>query len=220
MVSVLEIANPEEIPKDILGAIFEKQEKLAQKYVEIEGMGDLLEKTKTNLDTTEGQVWLKDFIYRAIEEVGESFEVIADMEKSETSWDNLNDSLKIHYAEEIIDALHFFVELCIIAGIKRDFFGDLEFLGHIEHKSTIPNAFRLRHWAFVESMTMMGNTLRNKKWKQTNILTDRKKFESWLMASMDNLLRIVRAVGYTDQDIYMLYFKKNSVNQFRQRSKY
>lgn len=220
MVSALEIENPESIPKDILGAIFEEQAKLAEKYKRIEGMGNLLETTETNMQTKTGQVWLKDFIYRAIEEVGESFEVIKDMEREGGHWDNLNPDLKIHYAEEIIDALHFFVELCIIAGIPRDYFSEIGALGLQDKFNFMPVAFRVRHWHFVEEMTLAGNCLRNKKWKQTDVLTDEKKFKRYLFNSLDALFRILRTVGYTDKDIYVLYFKKNAVNQFRQTSKY
>lgn len=218
MVSVNEMEGTSEVPKDILGAIFEKQRELANKYVEIEEMGDLLDKTKTNLDTLEGQIWLKDFLYRTIEEVGESFEVV----RNHSHWDFVEDVNRIHYSEELIDALHFFVELCIIAGIEREEFKDISKYGHVDmlEIGLTNNSFSIRHWEIVEALTLAGNKLRNKKWKKTHVLTDRKIFFDYLEEAFDRLIGCLRAVGLNDVDIYNLYFKKNKVNQFRQRSNY
>jgi len=228
MVDVTEMKDADVMPENILEALFEKQQTLVDKYIDIEEMGDLMDKTSTNLDTLEGQIWLKDFIYRAIEEVGESFEVIRDElikqssehgVVSENIWRKINDKLKIHYSEEIIDALHFFIELCIIVGYKASDFDDISKYG-INHNTLGYNDFEQRHWRFVESMTLAGNCLRNKKWKKSHVLTDRNKFKRYIDEALNNLLTIVKSVGLNDSDIYNLYFKKHQVNQFRQRSKY
>lgn len=221
MVSVNEMKNAEEIPKDILRAIFEKQRQLAEKYVEIEGMGDLLEKTKTNLDTLEGQIWLKDFLYRTIEEVGESFEVILVNEFAEKDWTMICKLDQTHYSEELIDALHFFVELCLIAGIDRSEFKDLSEYGYqVGNQSITFTDFKVRHWNVVQNLTLAGNKLRNKKWKKTHVLTDRKIFKQYIEQAFESLMNCLRCVGLQDKDIYNLYFKKNEVNKFRQESKY
>jgi len=230
MVSVNEIDGPETVPEDILKEIFEKQNSLALKYAEIEGMGNLLNETETNLDTKEGQIWLKDFLYRTIEEVGESYEVILDMESSNKSWDDLEPELKIHYSEELIDSLHFIIELGIIAGYKYTDLQRLDNYGKtavgfglsqgdsVDMYNEI--SFIIRHWEIVKYLTLAGNKLRNKKWKETNVLTDRKEFFKYYEAAFDSLISALRCVGNTDEDIYNLYFKKNAVNKFRQASKY
>lgn len=216
MVSVNEIKNVENIPDNILKEMFTKQKELAMKYVEIEGMGNLFEKTNTNVDTLEGQIWLKDFLYRTIEEVGESFEVIL----LNQHWNNIPDIDKIHYAEELIDALHFFLELCLIAGYNFDNFKQISEYGIVRNTELNMRAFKVRHWNIVQNLTLAGNKLRNKKWKQTQVLTDRKIFFHYLEQAFDELIRALRTVGLTDEDIYNLYFKKNQVNKFRQRSQY
>lgn len=221
MVSVLEINDVKEVPENILKEIFIKQQSLIDKYIEIEGMGDLMNKTKTNLDTLEGQVWIKDFIYRSIEEVGESFEVIRNMD----SWDSLPEKLKIHYCEEIIDALHFFIEMCIICGYTYEDFNlrdihRFNFYYNSGQYKCDHDDFVLRHWSYIESITLAGNCLRNKKWKKTQMLTDRNKFKEYLDEAFFNLLQIVCAVGMDKKGIYNLYFKKNEVNKFRQNSGY
>lgn len=222
MVSVNEIGNPEEIPKDILKAIFDKQRILAQKYVDIEEMGDLLETTATNLDTVEGQIWLKDFLYRIIEEVGESYEIIFEHLDPDKGFDSLTDLQKTHYSEELIDALHFFVELCIIAGYEHTDFKPLKECGLyvVNNDKNNPEEYAIRHWYIVQYLTFAGNKLRNKKWKKTHVLTDRKIFFEHIEEAFDSLIHALRVVGNTDEDIYMMYFKKNKVNQFRQRSNY
>jgi len=219
MVNVNEIEEIKEYPEDLLGSIFEKQQELANKYVEIEGMGNLLDKTETNLDTKVGQMWIKDFLYRTIEEVGESYEVI--FAHGIRPFERLSEEEEIHYAEELIDGLHFLVELCIIAGIKKnDIAENLNHLGDHYEDGMESNDFKRRHWNIVYYLTLAGNKLRNKKWKQTEVLTDRPIFKNNILNAFESLITALRAVGYNSQDIYSLYFKKNKVNQFRQRSKY
>jgi len=218
MVNINEMKDVGEVPKNILEAMFNKQYELAMKYVDIEKMGDLFEKTKTNLDTLEGQIWLKDFIYRTIEEVGESFEIIY----INKDWSKVSDIDKLHYSEELIDALHFYMELCLIAGYNSSDFKQLNEYGQITGIETSLEYiyFKIRHWNIVQYLTLAGNKLRNKKWKQTQVLTDRNIFFEYLEKALDELIRALRSVGLTDEDIYNMYFKKNQVNKFRQRSKY
>jgi len=221
MVSVNEMKEADEIPQDILGAIFEKQMELAKKYVDIENMGDLLESTETNVHTMEGQVWLKDFLYRTTEEVGESFEVILINEFAKKDWSMICDLDQTHYSEELIDSIHFFVELCIIAGIDRSEFLDISTYGKTSGNMDLtPTGFKVRHWEIIQNLTLAGNKLRNKKWKKTHVLTDVPIFTQYLIQAFDSIVACLRAVGLDDCDIYNLYFKKNKVNQFRQRSDY
>lgn len=220
MVNVTNFESPTEIPNDILKAIFEKQWEVAEKYVEIEKMGDLLTPARiaTNFDTQLGQAWLKDFAWRVTEELGESFEAIYQHEE-------LTDDLKLHYYEELADALHFFVELCLIAGIKST---DLTPIEEIEKNAwdgydLVPGSVdyvQQAHWNVIYQLTLFCNCLKNKKWKQTQMMTDRPKAIGYLQASYKALILCFKNPGLTDADIYDMYFKKNQVNRFRQRSNY
>jgi len=226
MVNVNDVDAPEEIPKNILKAIFEKQFALAIKYREIEKMPELLLRDpKDNIDTAEGQRWIKDFAWRVTEEICEALEaknaayekVKAEIHKKE-GMDKLNAyqtqerDVKeteefYHYLEEVTDALHFMTELCIIAGYTWEDFD-------------VPVNYNAREMDCVYQLGLAMNCLKNKPWKQTQMLTDRPKFKKYLQKAYARLIGIYFTAGYNMDKVYVLYFKKNAVNQFRQRSKY
>jgi dimeric dUTPase (all-alpha-NTP-PPase superfamily) len=223
MVNITEFQNPEQIPDEILPLIFEKQWELAKKYAEIEKMDDLLTEKRiaTNLDTQFGQVWIKDFAWRVTEELTESAEPIV-------VHDVITDDLKLHYLEELADALHFMTEMCIIAGITTD---DLSMIEHVfvaqedcyniqqlteEQKNTL----KLNHWEVVYQLGLFCNCLKQKKWKITGMQTDRPKAIEYVTRAFYSLIYCMKSAGCSNEDIYCLYFKKNQVNMFRQRSNY
>jgi len=191
--------------KEIWVEIFKKQMALAEKYRDIEGMGDLLETTNDNVNTLKGQKWIKDFAWRVTEELAEAEEALTLIdEKSNNSVEN--EALTEHYKEELIDALHFLVELTIIAG-------------HANYLPQAPDSIQ-EPWDVVYELGLMCNTLKNKPWKQTQMLTDIPKFTLYLNNAWKALYGIlIQDIG-DDQTIYNYYFKKNEVNKFRQRSKY
>jgi len=157
----------------------------------------LLKTTDTNLDTKEGQKWIKDFAWRVTEELTEAQEA------------HIKDD-NIHYIEEVIDALHFLVELSIIAGY------DYKIVP--ENHSTITLE---SEWNIVYNLGLACNCLKNKAWKQTHILTDRKKFELYLEEAWRRMLGLLTIdLKLTKLDIYCYYVKKNEVNKFRIKSKY
>ena len=67
---------------------------------------------------------------------------------------------------------------------------------------------------------MIGNTLKNKRWKQSQILTDVLKFRRLLNETFVALIGAFVASGCSAEDIFTFYFKKSEVNQFRIRSQY
>lgn len=204
-----EIKIPETFD-EVWKAIFEKQMKLALKYAEIEKMGDLLETTKDNLDTTKGQKWLKDFAWRVTEEITEAYEPFYEADK--TKDDEKFTVLIEHFKEELSDALHFMVELSIIAGYDYKIVENVE--GSVLHTEN------LNPWYTVYNLGLACNCLKNKAWKQSEMLTDRPKFESLLKETWRSLTTIMVFHMGSYKDIYLYYFKKNKVNQFRQKSKY
>jgi len=212
IVNINDIKAPEEMPENIPQAIFDKQMVLAYKYAEIEGMGDLLETRNTNLDTLNGQVWIKDFSWRVTEELTEAFEGIEFPEMFDEQ----------HYWEEVTDALHFFVELCIIAGYEAKDLPAVPMAKAREYTLSPKMDGSVRYDIF-QTILYLGlacNCLKNKKWKQTQMLTDRKKFKMYIDQAWRNLIDIYLSAGLSLQDVYNLYFKKNAVNTFRQNSKY
>lgn len=197
------IEEPTIIPENIWEEIFIKQKQLADKYKDIEKMFTLLETTETNLDTAFGQKWIKDFAWRVTEELTEADEAYEMFCK-----DPDNELLFQHYTEELIDALHFITELFIIAGYN---WTDLEF----NSKDIIKSSYQI-----IYPLGLAMNCLKNKPWKQSQMLTDRPKVKKYLVQAYANLVGLLHCSQQSDNDIYNLYFKKNAVNQFRQRSKY
>ncbi len=192
--NINDIESETVVPVDIMAAIFEKQMELVVKYKDIEGMGDLLDTRETNINTAKGQKWIKDFAWRTTEELCEAIEA--------------KEISKEHYIEEITDALHFLTELTLIAGYKSDICDML-----------LPTDNR-HEMEVVYALGLMCNCLKNKPWKQTQMLTDREKFEKYLRQAWKRIIGIYLASGYGRTDIYILYMKKHGVNQFRIRSKY
>ena len=191
-----------------LEAIFMKQRALMVKYHPIEEGNGLLHTPDipVNLHDKFGQAQLKDFAWRFTEEIGEATCALKD------SPEDLP-----HFQEELIDALHFLVELCILSGITWDDLGselddifDMPLRGY--GRSSV--------YLAIEELSRAMNCLKNKPWKQTHILTDELRYKVHIQQTFYIFLTILRASGMSNQKIYDVYFKKNEVNKFRQRSKY
>ena len=97
--------------KDLFYIIFERQKELMEKYREIENMP-----REIDINTKKGQVWLKDFAWRITEELGEAMNCLKNKPWKQTEMLTDVD----HYKEELADAFHFFIELCIISGISSE----------------------------------------------------------------------------------------------------
>lgn len=77
-----------------------------------------------NIHTKEGNYLIRDMINATIQELGEAVQVL----KNWKAWKQTEiPSDEGHFKEELIDALHFFVEACILAGIDPKELHDLYF---------------------------------------------------------------------------------------------
>jgi len=185
--------------------IFERQEVLMHKYHDIESrngfhIGDGF---PLNLDNKHDQYRLKDFAWRIVEEVGEALEAF---EKQDI----------VHYYEELIDGLHFLVELCILSGINHDNLKLVESEEYLYrgHKLEIVLA------KFIRYLGTTMNHLKNKPWKNTHMITDSDSFKIELQEAWRWYNILMVKSGLKLDDIYLIYFKKSEVNKFRQRSNY
>jgi len=193
-----------ENPIKSISDLFAHQLELYNKYKEIEGMD--WEGNLVNLHTLEGQKWIKDFLWRTTEELGESFEshLIGDLD---------------HTIEELADALHFFIEVCIISGIEPDTLPSLEEISKAQITSHVKWPMEA-YWNTTYHLCLVGNTLKNKPWKKHQMKTDVNKFISLMKESWIALIECFFSHMVLPEDIYDYYFRKNAVNQFRQRSNY
>ena len=126
----------------------------------------------------------------------------------------------------MIDALHFMVEQQILAGLspesyrpeglKTDLLAYLMGDGNLYVSGLKP----LTEYHIIESIGLAMNCLKNKPWKQSQMLTDEDKFYGYMRESLLMLIAVLVGAGLTAKDVYGLYFCKNKVNRFRQRSNY
>lgn len=111
-------AEKEQVVGDKLEAIFQRQKELMEKYHKIEKANGLLqtEFVPVNIDAAAGQARLKDFAWRITEELGEAMNCLKNKPWKQTQME----TDRTHYEEEIIDAFHFFIELCILSGFDAN----------------------------------------------------------------------------------------------------
>jgi len=75
-------------------------------------------------------------------------------------------------------------------------------------------------WRITEELGEAANCLKNKPWKQTEILTDEEHFKEEVIDAFHFFIEALILMGFDAEILYNYYFKKNAVNKFRQRSKY
>ena len=195
------------VPELPLRGIFERQLELHKKYKPIEeanGIGLSLVKDRPfSLDDPKWQYIIKDFAWRITEELAEANEA-AIFEHEE------------HTIEELIDALHFYTELLIMCGVTYD---EIDVCNICVFSAA-------RFWKPVYFLGIACNFLKCKPWKNTHVMTDANRFRSALITGYSLLMMDILASSVhgktisTMENVYMIYFKKSLVNQFRMDSNY
>ena len=75
-------------------------------------------------------------------------------------------------------------------------------------------------WDITHHINIARNFLKNKPWKQTQMLTQEAAFQGELVKGFILLMGYLAILGGDAGLVYYLYFKKNLVNRFRIESKY
>jgi NTP pyrophosphatase (non-canonical NTP hydrolase) len=226
MVNITDISE-DKIPEgDMLEEMFKRQGELLEKYHPIEQAAGFHTKVWTDtfsLDDKYDQYLLKDFAWRVTEELGEA--ALAYKEKGNSP----------HTQEEMADALHFLIELNLWAGVdhvlfynsicqgatKPDSCSRLEFCFRMSAgQSLVEVTFRDVLFLVVEYLAEAMNTLKQKPWKQTHMLTDKQVFHKALKNANMAFLIACAHLHMTPGDLSNMYFKKSEVNKFRIGSKY
>lgn len=216
---------PEKSRTDRLEDIFARQRELMEKYHPIEAKNGLLitSDIPVNIHDARGQYRLKDFAWRITEELGEALEAL-----------EIHSELVEHFDEELADALHFLVEFTILAGVSPEYYlvPEIKFQDRLEtlyydatqemvnNLGRKPMHLAMRVGYFVKALAMTCNTLKNKPWKQTQMMTDESYFRENLRTTWIRFCQISLAAGVGPQELFDLYFRKSRVNEFRQRSNY
>jgi len=204
---------------DRLEAIFNKQKMLYNRYGVIEeakGIGHgILNQGVFNIDDARSQYLVKDFCWRVTEELAEAAEAFSDQHYE-------------HGREELADAFHFLVELCIIVGIShKDFtLAPKNRLSAIYKRYCAIPVDRLTTsnadlmWGVTVELGLAANCLKNKPWKQTQMETDEKKFIRRVKGAFIAFIVVCDFNGMGPDELFETYFKKSEVNKFRIRSEY
>jgi len=114
---------------DMLATIFAGQKQLMEKYESIEranGCVVVRPKYFGALDDRQVQMRIKDLAYRTVEELSEATNCL----KNKPHKNTFVATDEPHFKEELLDALHFFVELCITAGLTPEDLFSLYFKKH------------------------------------------------------------------------------------------
>lgn len=109
---------------DKLDLIFEIQMRLKKKYDEIESKKGLyVPSFPLDVNNTMNQEYLKSLSYRVVSELVEATECLKNK-----AWKQSEVLTDVdHLKEELADALHFFIEFCIVLGISPDELFELYF---------------------------------------------------------------------------------------------
>lgn len=75
-------------------------------------------------------------------------------------------------------------------------------------------------WDIVHHLNIARNFLKNKPWKQSQMLTKELAFQGSLIDAFLIMLGFFKRYGGDSETLHFNYFKKNKVNQFRIESKY
>lgn len=197
--------------------IFARQRELMVKYEPIEKASGLQQTPNVPVDINDkfGQARLKDFAWRVTEEITESTEAV---------------TTDLHHArEEAADALHFMVELFILAGLDTTYIADSIGLKTSDNAlqeifkrlpDASPKLFVAAAYGCIEALGKATNCLKQRPWKQTHILTDEHRFYTHLLRAFSLLCNYCASIGHTSESLFEYYFRKSEVNKFRQRSQY
>src|SRR6266550_4839551 len=74
-------------------------------------------------------------------------------------------------------------------------------------------------WRITEELGEAANTLKNKPWKITHMVTDEVHFREELIDALHFFIEMMILAGFDEESMVVCYLNKAEVNSFRQRSK-
>lgn len=75
-------------------------------------------------------------------------------------------------------------------------------------------------WDVTYHLNIARNFLKNKPWKQSQMMTDEIKFQAEIVEGFIALAGLYHMLGLNSSTLFHIYFKKNQANAFRIRSNY
>lgn len=80
--------------------------------------------------------------------------------------------------------------------------------------------FKAMLWDVTYHLNIARNFLKNKPWKQSQMMTNEELYQEELVKSFIAMMGAFYEMGIDDTNLYYIYFKKNLTNRFRQKSLY
>ena len=189
-----------------LASMITLQKALLDKYVEIEKFNPPV----WDMRLKKNQIAAKGFIFRVVEELAEAYE-------SHQNADYMN------FWTELADATHFLLELGIVSGhhMKQDVWEDI-WEGVEDEPRLYYDSQEIQQWFWgvTFKLGLVSNAMRNKQWKQTEVLPDMAKFNTLMDDVYDTFFRGFIRIGGSEKRVFTWYWRKNKVNHFRINSKY
>ncbi len=90
------------------------------------------------------------------------------------------------------------------------------YFNHVEYSVNFPYLL----WKITHHLNIARNFLKNKPWKQSQVMTQELKYQSELVKAFIYFCGYLGWIGMGSNDVFYIYFKKNHINMFRQKSKY
>ena len=216
--------------------LFKGQQSLVDRYVGVEK----LPKPPLEINIKAHQVILKDFISRVVEELGEAYEsYLLFTEGIYCNKDIINSN------EELMDALHFLLETGIYCGLTAK---DVElsmgetlekmwdgFKPKLSKESVSLMGYSLGMnlsstvnmvntqvllWRLTYKLQLVRNCLKNKPWKQSEMMSDIQLVRKLLLESFREMFTLLFELNFPLESIMQFYYMKNQVNHFRISSNY
>lgn len=75
-------------------------------------------------------------------------------------------------------------------------------------------------WDITYHLNLARNFLKNKPWKQSPMMSDETRYQEQVVLAFIKMMGFFAYLGITPENLYHIYFKKNMVNRFRQKSNY
>lgn len=212
----------QDLIKDFSGRIIEELGEGYESYLEMldmmsKGMpmGDMVSHLQNFNEEIADVIhfWLELMIYSGFDE--NHIKKWMDISESQ---DILHESLEM--SGFIINSEQMFKKYICLHVIKDKDVRDLFLLGGRRLSTEIKDEYRKLLWDITYWLQLLRNTLKNKPWKQTQMMTDENKYELYMANVFQALFKFFYFTGFSKESLYEIYYKKNKVNQFRLKSRY
>lgn len=199
---------------------YEGQDRLDIMFAKQDELRILYEIPILDLDLPRDQHIAREFAWNVTEELGEALEVF------------LGTKDRQHVLDEVADALAFYLELLLMSGLgSKDFEPPYDARIGSNEDDKLGRWFRFGHQQlfvherevhsmFLEKLALAINNLKNRKWRKTNLKTNKEIYHKALFNTFGLFVLFVESVGLNSTDLFDAHLRKHEVNLFRLRSKY